>query len=67
MQSSSSADRESRSSWRLPYSLMRRVKQLALDRETTMTAIIVAALERELDEQENAREQDVRSFVGGGR
>lgn len=67
MQSSSSADRESRSSWRLPYSLMKRVKQLALDRETTMTSIIVSALERELDEQDNAREQDVRTFIGSGR
>lgn len=52
MQSSSPAVRDARSSWRLPYPLMRRIKQLALDRETTMTAIIVAALERELDESD---------------
>jgi hypothetical protein len=59
---------ESRSSWRLPATLMRRAKLAAVEHNTTMTAIIVEALERELrrlDDDYVASQADVRTFVGG--
>ena len=43
--SSSSANNAVKTSWRLPKPLVKKIKQYALDHETTVTAVLIQSLE----------------------
>lgn len=51
--------------WRVPASLAYRLKQFALNRQVSAESVLVQALDRYMDDQDNAYEADPRTFVGG--
>jgi predicted DNA-binding protein len=58
------------SSFRLPIDLHKRLRLAAAQHDTTLTDIVVTALQdrlRELDDAYAARQADVRTFGGGER